>query len=283
MKAYLAVSSLLVSSVTLFFFVAVLLKGLRKKKNLTFCIFAFSVFVWSLGHMYWQLSDSEESAIFWIRVLVMGSSMIPYAYLHFVTSFVGRPMPKLVFIGYAIAVSLCIFAWTPYIFIGVENRMAFEFWPIAGPLFPIYFGGFVIVVLFCFVLLVAQYKRASLKIRNQNKYLIIGTAIGFFGGGTNFPLWLNIPIPPILHGLSILYILGIGYSVLKYRLLDFNEMVIRILGILSLSVFFGAIISVVFGFLMTHAYPSFYPSGSMFWWAVFSGLSFIFSRIQSAN
>lgn len=280
MTAYLAVSSFLVSSVTFFFFVAVLLKGVRQKKNLTFCFFAISVFVWSTGHMYWQLADSKQEAIFWIRILVMGSSLIPYTYLHFVTHFVGRPLPKLVFSGYVIALALNALAWTPYIFTGVEKRMGFEFWPKAGPLFPLYFGGFLVVVTFCFSMLFDQYRKASIKVRNQNKYLIIGTAIGFFGGGTNFPLWLDIQISPILHGLSILYILGIGYSVLKYRLLDFNEMVIRILGLVFFSVIFGAIFAAMFRFLMGHAYPGYYPSGYTTWWAAFGGLSFVFLIIS---
>lgn len=280
MTAYLALSSFLVSLATLFFFVAVLLKGVRQKKNLTFCVFAISVFVWSTGYMYWQLSGSEEDAIFWLRILVMGSSFIPYTFLHFVTHFVGRPLPRIVLSGYLVAIILNVLAWTPYIFSGVEARMGLEFWPVAGVLFPLYFGGFLIVVSFCFVLLFDQYRKASIKVRNQNKYLIIGTAIGFFGGGTNFPLWVNIQIPPVLHGLSLLYILGIGYSVLKYRLLDFNEMVIRLLGLLFFSVFFGAILAALFSVLMGYAYPGFYPSGYFFWWMVFAGLSVVYLVIS---
>jgi two-component system nitrogen regulation sensor histidine kinase GlnL len=225
--------------------------------------------------MYWQLADSEEGAVFWIRILVMGSSMIPYTYLHFVSHFVGRSLPKLVGLGYAIAITLNVLAWTPYIFTGVEPRMGFEFWPVAGPVFPVYFGGFAIVVGYCFVLLVKQYRKSTVKVQNQNKYLIIGTAIGFVGGGTNFPLWLNIPVPPILHGLSILYILGIGYSVLKYRLLDFNEMVIRALSLMTLATFIGAAFAAMFSLLMGYAYPGFYPHGYIFWWVVFSGMSFV--------
>lgn len=280
MTAYLALSSFLVSSVTLFFFVAVLLKGIRQKKNLTFCVFAISVFIWSTGYLYWQLSGSEEDAIFWLRILVMGSSFIPYTFLHFVTHFVGRPLPKIVFSGYLVAIILNALAWTPYIFSGVETRMGLDFWPVAGALFPLYFGGFLVFVSFCFVLLFDQYRKASIKIRNQNKYLIIGTAIGFFGGGTNFPLWVNVQIPPVLHGLSLLYILGIGYSVLKYRLLDFNEMVIRLLGLLFFSAFFGAFFAGLFSVFMGYAYPGFYPAGYFFWWMVFASLSVVYLAIS---
>lgn len=121
--------------------------------------------------------------------------------------------------------------------------------------------------------MVNQYRRASAKVRNENKYLIIGTAIGFLGGATNFPLWLDIPVLPLGHGLSIFYILGIGYSVLKYRLLDFHEMVIRISGLISVSLLIGAGFSGVFILVMGHSYPDFYPRDYRVWFSIFSLLS----------
>lgn len=240
MKAYLIFSSLAVLVVTLFFLISVLLRGLHQRRNLAFFFFSVPVFVWILGYLYWQLADSVDEAFFWIRVLVVGSAFIPYAYLHFVCVVTGRRSPVVIFSGYCIAVLLSCLAFTPYIFSGVESRMGMPYWPVAGPAFSLYFGGFALVVIYCFVLLIRQYRSAPEKVRNQNKYVIIGTAIGFFGGATNFPLWLDVQILPWGHGLSIFYILGIGYSVVRYHLLDFNEMVVRLLGLVIASTVIGA-------------------------------------------
>lgn len=276
MNTYLVVSSFLVAVISLFFIVSVLLKRVWSRRNVAFCIFAVSVFVWITGHMLWQLSDSAEQALFWVRVLVCGSAVIPYSYLHFVSEVTGSRNNKLVAFGYLLAAILCGFAFTPAICVGVKPRMSFDFWPVAGWLFPVYFGGFVAVVVYCYFLLIRQYKHAPSKVKNQNKYLIIGTAVGFFGGATNFPLWMNIPIPPFGHGLSIFYILGIGYSVLKYRLLDFNEMAIRLLGVLAVSIGAGSALSFGLLRLMESVGSEYSPQSYIFWWSIFSFVGLVF-------
>ncbi len=239
MNWYLVVSSFAVTLITGFFIIAVLLKGARLGRNRTFCLFALSVGSWSFTHLMWQLATTEAEAIFWLRWLVVSSAFIPYTYLHFVSEVTGKAHRLLLPCGYVVASLVSLAGMYDLVFIGVEAQLTFPYWPIQGPIFPVYFGGFAIVVCYCFFLLIQQYLNASAKIKNQNKYLIIGTAIGFLGGGTNFPMWMGIPMPPIGHGLSVFYILGIGYSVIKYRLLDFNEMAIRISGIILASLILG--------------------------------------------
>ena len=279
MNAYLIVSSFAVLVVTLFFLVSVLLRGLHQQRNLAFCSFAVSVFVWMLGYMYWQLAGSADEAVFWIRVLVVGSSFIPYTYLHFVCVMTGRRAPVVVFSGYCIAGLLSCWAFTPYIFSGVESRMGMPYWPVAGPAFSLYFGGFALVVVYCYVLLLKQYYSAPEKVRNQNKYLIIGTAIGFFGGATNFPLWLDIQILPWGHGLSIFYIMGIGYSVVRYHLLDFNEMAVRLLGLVITSAIIGAGMVLCLFLVLEYAYPEYHFGSFVLIWGTFSIQSFFFLLI----
>ena len=255
MNYYLIVSSFAVTLITCFFVVAVLLKGARIGKNRTFCFFAASVGSWSFTHMMWQLANTEEQAVFWLQLVVIASSFIPYTYLHFVNEVTGKSNRPLMALGYTIAVFVSIAGLNGLVFTGVEPRMDFSYWPVMGPIFPLYFGGFAIIVCYCFYLLIKQYNSASPKIKNQNKYLIIGTAIGFLGGGTNFPLWMDIPLPPIGHGLSVFYILGIGYSVVKYRLLDFNEFAIRASGILLAAILLGLGFSVCFYLFSRPAFP----------------------------
>jgi two-component system nitrogen regulation sensor histidine kinase GlnL len=279
MNAYLIISSFAVLVVTLFFLISVLLRGLHQQRNLAFCSFAVSVFVWMLGYLNWQLATSEGEAVFWIRVLVVGSSFIPYTYLYFVCVVTGRRSPVVVLSGCCIAVLLSLGAFTPYIFSGVESRMGMPYWPVAGPAFGLYFGGFVAVVVYCYVLLLKQYYSAPEKVRNQNKYLIIGTAIGFLGGATNFPLWLDIQILPWGHGLSIFYILGIGYSVVRYHLLDFNEMAVRLLGLVIASAIIGAGMVLCLFLSLEYAYPEYNFGSFILIWGAFSFQSFFFLLI----
>lgn len=275
MNAYLFVSSFFVSVLTLFFLLAVTLKGFRRKRNLAFCVFAVSVFVWSTGHMMWQLAGSEQTALFWLRILVAGSSVIPFAYFHFVSEVTGRRMPVRVSIGYGFACVLLALVPTDLIVGGLRSFAGFDYWPVAGPAFGLYFGGFAVVVVYCFVLLYQQYEHAPVQIRNQNKYLIIGTALGFFGGATNFPLWLGVDMIPWGHGLSLFYIVGIGYSVLRYRMLDFNEMAVRLSILLALSLVLGALFGWGAGVVAEGAYGELHPDSFAFWWGVFFVVTFL--------
>jgi len=277
MRLYLALGSFAVASVTLFFLVAVLLKRIDRRRNFAFCAFGISVFVWSLGHMHWQLSEEREAAFFWLDVLVAGSCFIPYTYLHFVSEITERRMGKIIPACYGFALVLAVSAvLTDFVVQDVETRSGIPFWPVAGPGFAIYCGGFFIVVLVGFWFLFGTYKRASAATRNQLKYFILGTGVGFLGGATNFPLWVDVPVPPFAHGLSVFYILGIGYSALKFRLLDFNEVVVRLLAIVAGSVACGFVWAWLATALWRHGLQEGVPEEFAFWWIAFGAVSFVF-------
>lgn len=237
MQSYLITSTGLLFLLTLFFMVAVLLRRKLNRQNLSFSFFAASVGFWSFSYLLWQLAETAGDAEFWTRMLVFGSIFIPVTYLDFITKLTGYRRPWLTWTGYLIAAIMAGFNATgPWIVAEVGPASSFAFWPKAGPLFPAYLANFGFFVLYSFGLLVGKYRRSSPQERNQLKYLLIGTAFGFLGGSTNFFLWIDIPIPPLGQGLGVLYILGIGYSVVKYRLLEFNDLALRMVFSLVLAI-----------------------------------------------
>lgn len=232
MRSYLIISTLLIFLSTLFFMVAVLLRKRIDRQSIIFSIFGLSVAWWSFSYTLWQLSTSAASALFWCKMLVLGSTFIPVTYLQFVCDLTGyRRRPA---VGIALLAALIISGLNagPYIVNRVEPVASYPFWPIAGSAFGLYLGHFVLFVVYSFYLLLKKYRESGPQVRNQLQYLIIGTAIGYAGCSTNFFLWLEIPIGPLGQGFGILYILGIGYSVIKYRLLEFNELFLRLVTIL---------------------------------------------------
>ena len=68
--------------------------------------------------------------------------------------------------------------------------------------------------------MVLKYKTFTGNKRNQIKYILMGTIIGYIGGSTNYPLWYKIPIPPLGNCLVSAYVILIGYAIAKYKLLD---------------------------------------------------------------
>ncbi len=248
MITYLIASSFIVVLLTVFFMLTVLFRRELNQRNITFSIFAASVGWWAFSHMMWQLSASPESALFWCRMLVWGSTFIPITYLDFVSSLTRRRPRFLIAAGYCLALAIAVANTGDLVIDRVEPAMQFPYWPKAGPLFHLYFGYFAAFVVFCFYLLVRRYRTSSPQSQNQLQYMILGTALGFAGGSTNFFLWMDIPIPPVGHGLSVFYILGIGYSVIKYRLLQFNDLVLHAIGL----VFAAALLSLVVSGLSYH-------------------------------
>ncbi len=236
MRSYLVVSTFFIFSSTLFFLVAVLLRKRLDRYSLSFSIFAVSVASWACAYILWQLSDTREQAEFWCRMLVFGSTAIPITYLQFVTQLVHYRPVFIVRLGWLIALIISFLNFGPNIVARVEPAAGFAYWPIAGPAFPLYLGFFILYVIYSFYLLLKKFNSSGPQVRNQLQYLIIGTALGYAGCSTNFFLWIGIPVLPWGQGLGVLYILGIGYSVIKYRLLEFNELFLRLVSILTAAI-----------------------------------------------
>lgn len=236
MGSYLVVSTFLIFSSTLFFLVAVLLRKRLDRYSLSFSIFAISVASWAFAYILWQLSNTADQAEFWSRMLVFGSTAIPITYLQFVSHLVHDRRVYMVRLGWGIALLIALLNLGPNIVARVEPAGGFTYWPKAGPAFLLYLGFFVLYVIYSFYLLLKKFHSSGPQVRNQLQYLIIGTALGYAGCSTNFFLWIDIPIPPFGQGLGILYILGIGYSVIKYRLLEFNELFLRLVSILTAAI-----------------------------------------------
>ena len=72
------------------------------------------------------------------------------------------------------------------------------------------------------VLLVQGYRKNRGLPRRQILYLLIGSAIGYIGGATNYPLWYGIEIIPYgTVGFGI-YISIVAYTLLRFHWLDYS-------------------------------------------------------------
>ena len=58
----------------------------EKKLNRYFSLFAISVAFWSMGYFAWQTARDAETALIWLRVLMLGAIFIPIFYFLFVVT-----------------------------------------------------------------------------------------------------------------------------------------------------------------------------------------------------
>lgn len=229
----------LTSTVVLLLVVA---RGKKTIVEITFILFCANIGLWSLFYLLWLLSTSPNMALVMTRAFMMGAIFIPFFYFHFIAVFSGEGFRQRRWIrwGYIFGAVLALSNFGPGVVRGVEPRMGFAHWPIPGPLFHFHLALFATYLLRFIGILVKHVKKRIGNEREQFKYLLLGTAIGFGGGMTNYLLWYGVPLKPYANSFVSIYVAIIAYSILRYRLMDINLAARN----LTLHLFFGLIISI---------------------------------------
>ncbi len=210
--------------------------------NRAFFYFAFSVAFWSFFYFLWQISKDEAHALLWCRVLMAGAIFIPSTFFHFSTVLIDtfQKYKKFIFCSYLISAFFLIIDATDLFVKDVRPRLSFLYWPTAGSLYAPFLIFFIGVAILAHVLMFRYYNNLSGIKRNQVKYVFLGTAVGFIGGVTNYPLWFDIPILPIGNIFVSVYVFLVAFAIIKYRLMDIR------LAISNTAIFIG-VYSLVLG------------------------------------
>lgn len=246
------------------FAVMLFLKRPRGPANAAFCWFAFTGALWSAFYFGWQTSTTADQALEFTRWLSAAAILIPVAYLHFTLALLGQRNDGAIRGGYlAAVVAAGLSLGTDLMVRSVVPKLGFPHWPVPGPLYPLYLLFFFSYLVFALWKLVEGYTRSSGLARNQLRFVILGTAVGFLGGATNFFLWYDIPIPPIGNGLVAFYIVGVGYAVLRFRLMEFNLLTARLSVYSALILLFAALPPALMRLLAWLHVPTVPPVG--FW------------------
>lgn len=213
---------------------AVMLRAPRRVENKLFACFAASFAAWSFFYLFWQLASTEEEALFYTRALTAASVFIPVTYFHFVSRLTSRRAELEIRLGYAAAVGVAVFAFSPHLVREVAPAMMFPYWPKPGLLFLPYLITFLYFVVRAWMVLFDALQTATHWHKRQVGYVLFGSVAGWLGGLTNLLLWFNIPVPPIGNGLSLAYIISVGYAMMQLRLADRNIFLVK--GIVYLCV-----------------------------------------------
>jgi signal transduction histidine kinase len=226
---YCVVSAFTNAAFSLVCGVAVLWKDWRNPRNMAFALMTLATVVWSGGYFFWQISADADNALLFCRILTAGSAAILVAYYHFVRLLLGLGTDRWTVVGYLSTVVFSILSPTDLLVRSVTPKMMFPHWPEPGVLYPLYLVVFMAYGFAAWRLVVDAYRRAPTpRERNQLRWVWMGTGIGTLGGCTNFFLWYDIPIPPIGNALVGFYIAGVGYSIIRLRLLEVDYALIKL-------------------------------------------------------
>ena len=229
---YFAITALIngISSSVLGLFVYI--KNRKNPINISFGIYYTAAMAfWCYSYFLWQISDTAQSALFWARALMMGAIFIPPCYLHFVSHLlhIYEQKKKIIYIGYFLASIFAVLNLTPYFVKDVGKKLFFPYWPNPAPIYHVFLLFFFIYAIYACWLLALYYKKFSGIKRNQIKYILAGTIIGYIGGSTNYLLWYDIPIAPWLNFTTSIFVITVSIAIIKYNLMDINIAIRKII------------------------------------------------------
>ncbi|MCX5699413.1 MAG: ATP-binding protein [Candidatus Omnitrophica bacterium] len=218
--------------------IATLLLGLfiyfkngRNKVNLTFALYSLSISWWSLTQIGNVYGPSLEASWFWARIEQVGVVFIPTFFLHFVVVFIGLKREWLLRLCYAFSIIIAFLSLTTTL---ICPRAEYKFGLInfgdPGPLYFLIIVFFGICVTYSLWKLLELYKISTGFKKNQLKYLLFPSLLGYLGGASSFLLVYDVniyPLNPFGTYFICLYAIAVAYSIVRYRLMDINVALTR--------------------------------------------------------
>jgi len=244
-------SALLTSITTFLLGFFVLFRG-RWEKRLyqTFALYCFSISLWSFCVTKFTPNFQDPTAL-WGKFLHLGAILIPAFFVHFVLEFLGERNKKILIVTYLLATVFLIFNFFTNLFIkGTVNKPAYSY-PNPTGVYPLYFIFFVLCVIYgLYKLFIASLVTSGIK-RNQIRYLLWSSVLGYLGGLKNFMILIDLEVFPIYpYGTYAIpfYTMVVVYAIVTYRLMDINVAITK-----------GTVFAVVYAFVLG------IPVGVGFW------------------
>jgi signal transduction histidine kinase len=244
----------------------VVLKNPKDKIHIRFLLLTISIALWSLGYANWIGAISYNKAFAWLQILNLGSFLIPWFYLLWVTyltNFYNKISKFISIYGILIFILLLFYIIRPNLFVaGLNKKLIFNFWPTAGPFYKIYIIlDYLLLVCIGVAILFNNFLKSSDRNERLKYFVVLITSIlSFSGGFTNFFLWYDIPVIPWGNLLVGFFPIIFGWATLQTRLFNIRllaaEFFIYLINVVSfVRIFYyknnlELIFNLVFGLLL---------------------------------
>lgn len=201
----------------------------RAKIHYQWAVFCFAMAIWGFGGLGIALASDAWAAVMWWRIAYIGVILIPVTYTHFLFTFLKIKNAKITALLYVITVMFLVLNLYTDLFINNVRYVFDQFYYIDNPTF--FYNAFValffVMVFYQIIILVRSYSQETGIRRNQIKYFLLITFIGYGGGATAYLPVYHIDIYPILNVLVATFPFIIGYAIFKHRLLDIKVAIQR--------------------------------------------------------
>ena len=169
-----------------------------------------------------RLVSEKTTALFLVRLSYVGAIFVPSTFFHFVSSLSRLGKSKLIIFFYGVSFAFLFLVFTSLFIRDVKPILSFPFYGVPGTIYPVYAISFIVIIVYSHYILIKLFKKSEGQTRNQIRYLLFSTIIGFLGGVSTFLPNFNIEVFPFGFYLISGYVVIISYAIAKHRLMDIN-------------------------------------------------------------
>ncbi|HZH81534.1 MAG TPA: ATP-binding protein [Phototrophicaceae bacterium] len=229
---HIAFSAALTSLTTAILGIFVLLRDYRSRVYRVFSFYSLAITAWS-GTLAVHVWSSDRSfAILTGQYLHIGAALIPVLFVHFVLEFFGETQRKLakLFLPvlYGIALILMFLCIKGVLVSDVAPKFGIPYLMIANRGYSVLVAFFVLCAIWGLLHIWRAYRYADGLRKNQLKYLLFGSLLGYAGGVDNFLYLYDVTIFPLFpygtYAIPI-YVTSTAYAIAQYRLLDISVVI----------------------------------------------------------
>jgi signal transduction histidine kinase len=219
----LAISAFFTSAVSLVLGGLVFVKKRKDHITISYTLITLSFFIWIFGIGMEIEAPNKDSGLFWNTWLYSGAIFIPAFFIHFVQAYLDKINVTRLVLSYLVSCLFLFFNFTSLFVKDVVPKGSFNYASVPGILFPFFVLYFCLIIIYASYLMIKEFKQATGTKRNQLKFIILASVIGFSGGSTNFLLVFDIfRIPPIGNYFIAFYLVVLFYAIVKHHLMDIN-------------------------------------------------------------
>ena len=257
---FYAIGILLAGALNTLFGFSVYIKNKKNISGITYALLSLAFAVWCYSWFAMLLVSKNESlALFFARLLNFGAVFIPSFYFHWVLSILGieKENKRNIIACYFITIFFAALSWSHYFIQGVHSVLFFPYWPSAGSIYIFYliFGYLTFPVYGVHLLFknLRNLDKNDISRKNQIRYVILGTFMGFGGGALNFFLMYKINPFGLFFQAGIFIVLlafvpfavPLAYATMKYHLMNIKLVFTEIIaGLVSVTLLIDFVFSI---------------------------------------
>lgn len=212
----------------------VYVKAYQDNKKLAFLLVNAATGIWAL--CLFVFHNSQKPQVFWLVFSHLAAIFVPVAFIHFIFILLDElsQRKRQLILFYLVALILGLFSSTRFSIKGIVYNRMIGYHIVPGPVYKVFTAVFLFLMCYGYFLMIKAMRKSSGFHRNQIRYFLLGSIIGFGGAISTFLPLYRVHIPP----LGVLAIPGYGiilaYAMLKRRLMDMRTIISR--GLIHLAI-----------------------------------------------